>query len=163
MDLATKVSIPKDISDGGPLAIMEWIIDAAIWIYSYSEVRNDFFLLHGITSSWSLRQLLPIFQDVELQMSMCQTFLCILFAAYLAQGFPQINPENKAEDPGVADIKLDSLINKALEQNSDEHAYKLMQVVKERNVNNPSNTELYRRAAYNVLYYDFHFVFEEGV
>ena len=45
-----------DISSLDVDALTSWIINLTLTIYSASEVKNDFVLLHGVTSAWSLKQ-----------------------------------------------------------------------------------------------------------
>jgi hypothetical protein len=37
-----------------------YVIDAAISVYARSAVRNDFFLLHGVTGAWALKEVRPL-------------------------------------------------------------------------------------------------------
>ena len=65
--------------------IGRWLVDRAVVLYAASERRNDFFLLHCVTATWSLAQLLPLLPthgDVD---TVARVMLCALFAAYVAQ------------------------------------------------------------------------------
>ena len=45
-----------DISNPDVDALATWIINLTLTIYSASEIKNDFVLLHGVTSAWSLKE-----------------------------------------------------------------------------------------------------------
>jgi hypothetical protein len=53
-------------------ALIHWVIDHIIRVYTMAENRNDFFLLHGVTSSWALAQILPAIKSEETRMEILQ-------------------------------------------------------------------------------------------
>ncbi len=64
-----------------------------IVLYQGLENRNDFFLLHAVTSSWSLKKLLRSGIPQEAAVDIIAQFLCAAFAFYLAQGRPRVLPD----------------------------------------------------------------------
>ena len=52
------IKLPDGIDFSNPdvEALAAWIINLTLTIYSASEIKNDFVLLHGVTSAWSLKQ-----------------------------------------------------------------------------------------------------------
>ena len=38
-----------------------WIVDFTFTIYASSEVKNDFVMLHAVTSAWSLKQVMTYY------------------------------------------------------------------------------------------------------
>lgn len=65
--------------------IATWLVDSAVVLYAASERRNDFFLLHGVTATWSLAQLLPLLQSHSDVVDAARVMLSSLFAVYVAQ------------------------------------------------------------------------------
>ncbi len=56
------IKVPDGILD--PLdvdALGSWIVDMAFLVYLCFETKNDFFILHGVTSAWSLKQVVTMF------------------------------------------------------------------------------------------------------
>jgi len=65
--------------------IGRWLVDRAVILYAASDRRNDFFLLHGVTATWSLAQLLPLLTIHGAVDTVVRVMLCALFAVYVAQ------------------------------------------------------------------------------
>lgn len=123
--------------------VSNMLLKTCIEIYSYceNETYNDFFLLHGVTSAWSLYQLLP-WLPLKDTLSIIQTFLLCLISTYAIVGSPFININiinNINVD--VTQKEIYQLIEKYMPKKSnldnsnddisflETHSYKLMQVV----------------------------------
>ncbi len=52
------IALPEgtDIENPDVERLSTWLVDIAITVYVASTSRNDFILLHGVTSAWSLKQ-----------------------------------------------------------------------------------------------------------
>ena len=50
---ANAIELPVD---GDTKSLGKWLVNNAITVYAMSEPRNDFYLLHGVTSAWGLHQ-----------------------------------------------------------------------------------------------------------
>ncbi len=49
---------PPEVADGDAAELAGWILDQAVVVYQGSADRpNNFYLLHGVTSSWAAQQL----------------------------------------------------------------------------------------------------------
>jgi 20S proteasome subunit beta 1 len=83
---------------------MNWILDNIIAVYTMAEQRNDFFILHGITSAWALSQFLPVIKSEETRLEICQLFLCVLLAVYVAKDRPQLHAEYLGSDDDLVSI-----------------------------------------------------------
>ena len=141
-----------------PEVLKNWIIDQSVFIYQMSEHRNDFFLLHGITCSWALSNIIPLMKSEETKKEILQTFLCILLGVYVAQDRPKLVPQH-LEAPDVGSVSWDDIIGRTLKQPSelDEHEYKLVQVCYEASFRNPGMSDILKRACLTVHYFDFYF------
>ena len=91
---------------------------------------NDFYLLHGVTASWSLKKVLEVFEGAELELrrkvvnSSVRAFLFGLFYVYIQLECPAV-AERKAELRS-----WDELIAKTLTSpENDEHVFKMVQVM----------------------------------
>lgn len=143
--------------------LAKWVVDQAIAVYQGAETRNDFFLLHAVTSSWSLRQLLKVDLPEADAIEILVHFLCAFMAFYLVQRRPKILVAN-LKTPDVSSVSWDTIIKMALEKDvdcTDEHIYKLVQVCHEQSKSNDdSDTHvagLYKRAAITALSTDLAF------
>ena len=87
------LDIPRD-----PEILMNWIVDHSIFLYQMAENRNDFFLLHGITASWALANIIPLLKSTEDKLDVLQKFLCILLAVV------QICHEAALRNPESSDL-----------------------------------------------------------
>lgn len=67
------------------MRMMKWILDVAIMVYTACDQRNDFFMLHGITAAWSLKQIISLLDELHADISI-NVFLCSLLAVYIVQG-----------------------------------------------------------------------------
>ena len=143
--------------------LAKWVVDQAIAVYQGAETRNDFFLLHAVTSAWSLRQLLKVDLPESEAMETLAHFLCAFMAFYLVQRRPKILVSHLTT-PDVSSVSWDDIIKMAHEKDvgrTDEHIYKLVQVCHAQSKsNNESDTKtaaLYKRAAITALSTDLAF------
>ena len=144
--------------------LAKWVVDQAIAVYQGAETRNDFFLIHAVTSAWSLRQLLKVDLPEADAMETLAHFLCAFMAFYLVQRRPKILVANLKTPDDVSSVSWDDIIKMALEKDvgrTDEHIYKLVQVCHEQSKSNDdSDTHmagLYKRAAITALSTDLAF------
>ena len=129
-----------------------WLVDMAITVYTIAEVKNDFFLLHGVTAAWSLHQLLPCLKTKDDITTATTNFLATLIAVYIARACQALNP-------AVLDSKTDlasweNIIQRTLQpQKDDEHVYKLVQVCYNMNEQSqdPGKERLYKQASESAI------------
>ncbi len=109
---------------------IRWLLDQAITVYACAEGGSDFFLLHGVTSAWSLHKLSKLFQARETISVLAAYFTLALVCAYVVQGRPKIDVdkllEQETEVPSWPEIKAKTL--SLPPDNVDEHVLKLVQV-----------------------------------
>ena len=124
LDYTTRIKIPEgcDVND--------WTVDQAIKLYLIHETKNDFFILHGVTSAWSLKQIASLLKEDE-RAEAAYTLLVGLLSVYLAQGArpildDRLNVKGKGELPSWEEIKERTLFLDP--EQTDEHIYKLVQV-----------------------------------
>lgn len=144
-----------------PAAAAAQVFDAVVEVYVASKKRNDFFLLHLVTATWSLRQLLPALDDVQ-QRKALHTLLLTVAAAFVVQGQPRLEAgtasaagaEATAAAASVADDSGDTwrmLLRRAVQVcasgAADEHVVKLVFVCHRRAVEEPCVDALMRAAA----------------
>jgi hypothetical protein len=93
------------------------------------ENRNDFFVLHGVTSSWALANFLHLIPSTELKLEILQNFLCILLAVYIGKDRPKLNPEYLVT-PDVSNVTWDNILGRTinLPLETDEHEHKVVHV-----------------------------------
>ncbi len=142
MTYAHRVKIGVD-PGASPSAIAGWITDAAISLYARSSFANEFFLLHGVTSSWALEQFIHVLPNPA---ETLRIHFCNLLAAYLTEDKPELQPLKIPETvPDWKDIIHETL---ALPMdNTDEHIFKLVQVCLDRSKINSANDSLYKAAS----------------
>jgi len=115
------------------IKLNNWIIDVAISVYASSEPKNDFMLLHGVTGAWSLCKLISLMKDPQEASKALQLYLCLVFAVYVADNTPPLNaPDFSGNASEVSQSTWDGIIKEAIEEDRDEHVYKLIQVCYER-------------------------------
>ena len=111
--------------------LLKWIVDCTITVYLAAERRNDFFLIHGVTSSWSLRQILLMTGDYQVGIEAVRTYLCMLLAVYTAQEKPGLCLQY-LQDERADKLSWSDLVEKTLsDEDRDEHIYKLVQVCRD--------------------------------
>ena len=131
-DLVNQIRLPSPpssdptVDDGVQLA--SWLVDCTVQAYTQSSSINHFFLLHGVTGSWSLLQVIHLLSDYKQQRDSVKFFLAALISVYVAIGRPPfdvpLNPEKYIPSPKVWSNKTNDLIK----TNVDEHILKLVQV-----------------------------------
>jgi hypothetical protein len=136
-------------------------------------LRNDFFLLHGVTSSWSLKHLMDLVPPSQ-QLPVLRLYLCGVVAIYLIQGRRELVEANLHGPGPVASVSWDDIRDMVLAvpvDKADEHMYKLAQVGLEQSreradddydsTNDAKMQEVYKRAALTVIGYPFVFTRKE--
>ncbi|XP_064623862.1 uncharacterized protein LOC135485594 [Lineus longissimus] len=147
---ANQIKVPSDrLSD--PVRVADWLLDQIITVFTMAEDerRNDFVLLHGVTCTWSVRQIVPLL-DVTDALEAIRSMVCVLFSAYICTGGANLT------NPVDTSIKVDAaaweeLIKRAIvpDVERDEHVYKLIQVCHEqwKKRGNEQNSALYFTAS----------------
>ena len=168
MKYVDQIKIPQDaLDDESMSSILDWLLDSTIILYLASNKTNDFFLLHGVTSTWCLKQiLLKAFMDEKDKMlEILRLHVGVLIAAYITQQAPKVC-RDKLEG-GMEEIKhvswaeIKSKLLDEMPKDSDDHVYKLVQVCYEtsRNFEHKSSMELlYKKAAMTVMLNPFVFI-----
>ena len=127
------------------------MLDCAVTVYVKSQRKNDFFLLHGVTGSWSLCQILPLLsQDKEILKTL-RVFLSTLLSVYLAQTSPILDADEEIEKD------FPQIIKECVAEKRDEHIYKMVQVCRERYATANTPREMYLKACHVALKYDLLF------
>lgn len=111
------------------LDLVLWLFDTCVTIYASTERKNDFFLLHGVTASWSFCQVAPLLEP-EVIYTCFRAFMAGLLATYLAQGAEEIKMPDDASLGSDAEWR--QLIADVVAVDKDEHVFKLVQVCFER-------------------------------
>ena len=137
-------------------AMAKWLLDQVITLYLAAGKRNDFFLLHGVTSTWALLQVLPLVNDSELIRKVVRVQLGILLAVYTVQDSPPLN-EDHLKQPDVSELSWDDIKQKVLglKPETDEHIFKLVQVCADTAQTNTDSgmDEIYKRACLSAMKY----------
>ena len=135
--------------------MINWIVDNMIAVYTMAEQRNDFFLLHGITSGWALAEFLPVIKSEETRLEICQLFLTVILAVYIGKDRPKLNGDYIGNDE--METTWEELRKRviALPDTMEEHRFKLVQVCYEATLRDPSKAALCMKAAFTAM--DFHF------
>eukprot|EP00092_Neocalanus_flemingeri_P027478 GFUD01029805.1.p1 GENE.GFUD01029805.1~~GFUD01029805.1.p1 ORF type:complete len:384 (-),score=106.33 GFUD01029805.1:26-1177(-) len=108
------------------LGLVTWLLRCSVQLYCMAEVKNDFFLLHGVTGTWALSVIVQKLQDSDQVGQICQVHLCILIAVYIARGSPSLTTPISTSDPLSESAILDTVLS--LPPETDEHVYKMIQV-----------------------------------
>ena len=131
-DLVNRIRLPSPsssepgINDGVQLA--SWLVDCAIQVYTQSSCINEFFLLHGVTGSWSLLQVVHLLSDYKQQRDAVKYFLAALISVYIAVGRPKFSIPLNTEKYVSSDEVWSNKIADLIKVDVDEHVYKLVQV-----------------------------------
>ena len=157
-----KIKISEDVLKVAEYvnSIGRWLVHCALYVYASSEVKNDFFLLHGVTGAWSLTQILPVLQKEDFEEAV-KIFVCCLLISYAAQGCPKLLTEKELTDEidEANHTDYEQIIFRAVSKIYDEHVYKLVQVCND--IRNEQTTPelflLYKRAALRALNHEFAF------
>lgn len=127
-ELASLLCLPE-----GQEELEHFLLKLSIAVYALDEIVNDFYLLHGITSSWALLRILRLFPDGNLKESLVLKYIAgALLPAYVAQGCPKLGDVESLDLPTSLDFAEDAR-QRALSASAsvDEHVIKLVQVVGE--------------------------------
>ncbi|OWF52361.1 uncharacterized protein LOC110447848 [Mizuhopecten yessoensis] len=108
--------------------LSDWLTDQAIAVYAMSERQNDFFLLHGVTSAWSLRQIIPYLCPKD-AMDAMRTFACDLMAVYLTVDAPALTKAITTDAGSVTDETWREIVDTLLTQELDPHEEHLLKLV----------------------------------
>ena len=136
-------------------ALLKWLIDCSIVLYQVAEYRNDFVLIHGVTSTWSLAQALPLVEVFNTALEAIRVQLAILLVVYMARDSPPLNLKY-LEEPDVLEVKWQDIKSRAVGMEmagTDEHTYKLIQVCLDMSNKYPDSEhcDLYKRAALSAI------------
>ncbi|CAH1802961.1 unnamed protein product [Owenia fusiformis] len=131
LDYIDKITLPPTFNPNiqttqEAVGLGRWLLDCAITVYVKSENKNDFFLLHGVTGAWSLLQILPALTYNDAIYSI-RVFMCAFVATYLAQMRAPLTVDVNTTLKPTAD-DWDKLIEATVDEERDEHIYKLVQV-----------------------------------
>ena len=126
--------------------IRKKVVDIALSTYVMADKVNDFFLLQGVTSAWSVLQLLPVL-STDHSLEVLDVYIIVLMATYVIQDCPKLSGALKP--PSRVDSKQwDEIIKRTLSNTRrDEHTYKLVQVANDMWKLNPKMGHLYVQAA----------------
>ncbi|XP_057302975.1 uncharacterized protein LOC130638275 [Hydractinia symbiolongicarpus] len=139
--------------------VVDWFGDNAVVVYVKAETKNDFFLLHGITGSWSYRQICHLF-DYKTALRGLRALVAGLLAVYMTQQAPALSrsPEEFFEGE-VNQAKWDAFMKELLEDetNYEMHALKVIQCCYEFWLKRPEMGNYYYAAAVIAKRYFFSF------
>jgi len=134
--------------------LLQWLLNSAITVYTLAD-KHDFFLLHGVTAAWSILQVGPLAvgSSRQLTLELVTTYLCALLATYISQGTPKLCPELLSDDAQKGPTTWTSILDSTLEQDLDEHVFKLIQICHELSLETDDQhlQKLYVKAALRAL------------
>ena len=144
LEYVHQIEIPLDLTTMTEEKLQQcllWLIQSAIKLYQSSHRRNDFFLLHGVTSSFALSQLLPALKDLDTAISTVRLHIALLLTVYLVVGSPAIRKQQLTE-PDVSGLSLDDMAARVLGMGTkaDAHVIKLVQVCRDINKSSRDKT-----------------------
>jgi hypothetical protein len=127
--------ITADASSVFAVEDSSWFVDVMMEVFSAStpsfspHPSIDFFLLHGVTSSWALSQLTPLLSEGH-RTHAHYSLTNALYATYVNQGCPPLHPIDPSHFSPLP--SWEEIIQEALSLDLDEHKYKLVQIAWER-------------------------------
>ena len=161
MSYVDKIRIPQHLLDNTSLLpLLDWFLDTTIILYLASNQVNDFFLVHGISSTWSMNQILTgaFSGEKRLSFEILRLHLGVLIATYIIQQAPSISEDNLSKErdwlEGVSWLQIKSKLLDEQPKETDDHVYKLVQICYEtaRKFEFESAMEaLYKKAAITVM------------
>ena len=168
MTYVNEIKIPQDVLDDNSMhSILDWLLDTTIILYLASDKINDFFFLHGVSSTWGLNQILlnAFIGEKKKTVEILRLHIGVLLATFITQQAPNINKDNLSQnmEDGLIDLSWLAIKSKLLDdmpKDSDDHVYKLVQICYEtaRKFDHSSKMELlYKKAAMTVMGHAFHF------
>ena len=151
LEYVKKIKIPEfdnECTKSVVNSLGSWILDCAVLVYCKSMNKNDFFLLHGVTSTWCLLQILSVYDDPNEIARVLQMQLIFLVATYLTEQTPPLSAHIGPEMWKYTE--WDDIVNETMIQEElDEHVIKLVQIVHElaKDTKDPEKEKLYKSAA----------------
>ena len=134
LDYVNKINIPylnqNKATDSDIVKISKWILDKSIEVYALCKNKNEFVLMHGVTASWALCQIVPFLQEID-ALNTIKHMLCILLAIYIVQDCPAFHSFT-SDNPISTMDDWESIRKRTLAHEGDEHIYKVVAVCKER-------------------------------
>lgn len=151
-----------DIPDDVDVNSLLWTFIVTITkVFAFTGAR-DFFLLHGVTSCWSLVSTLAHIQDKQLILASSKLYWRALVITYIVQGRKKYVPLSEQEmeselQHGFSDWQ--SFFEKNRDSTNDEHFLKLIFMVKEfedeckkePRDDQPKDTVLFKYAAFHMV------------
>ncbi|XP_052783095.1 uncharacterized protein LOC128219327 [Mya arenaria] len=132
LEYVLSIAVPNEVKTSlgtlDPSRLARKVVYWAVLVYTMSENRNDFFLLHGVTCAWSLYHIVPVLDEND-ALNAVRNFAATLIAVYIAQDAPALNVPVHDFEP--SDQDWETLIKRVLDDDRDEHIYKLLQVCRE--------------------------------
>ena len=128
-----QIKIPEHILNAPEVerlnGLLKWLVSGLIVIYQSFPMKNNFFILHGVTSSWALAQVLPLLDDWDNCLHAVRTFLCAVLTVYIGAGAPKPDVE-LLERRDVSNLTWDDVRARicGMDASTDEHIFKLVQV-----------------------------------
>ena len=140
------IDIPKtENEDIDIIKLGRQLVDIAITVYTMHEPPNDFFILHGVTSSWSILQVLPVLNKDD-ALKILEVYLIVLMATYMSEDCPPLTATLNSACK-VDSKQWDDVIARTLAMTADEHIYKLVQILYDMWKLHPNNGHVYMQAA----------------
>ena len=147
--------------------LLDWILNSTIALYLASDKINDFFLLHGVTSTWCLNTILgnAFHGDTEKIFQILRLHLGVLIATFITQGAPNLRAERLEQcTQEMKNVSWSEITRKLLEEmpnNADDHVYKMVQVCYETSKkfeHASAHEAIYKKAAMTVMENSFLFL-----
>lgn len=127
LDFVKRIYVPESIKTCLDLAY--YALRLSIIVYIKSARKNDFFLVHGVTSGWSVTKIVKVLGDCDLSRRTITVYVATLLCAYVGQLSPKLNNSGQVND--VDKEWWEDIRKEVLAREEDEHIYKLIQVCKE--------------------------------
>ena len=111
------------------LKLGDWLTQIGLATCVHAEPDNGFFLLHGVTSAWTLTQVLPHLPCQDAMFS-CRMFLVAHLNAFIIVECPELtkSPQNYWKGPANKE-SWNAIVSEVLgRDNPDVHMIKLVQV-----------------------------------
>lgn len=138
LDWTDEIKLPEffDSSkeDMGQLVkLLEWLEDQATIVYVKSEFVNQFFLLHGITASWCLRQVIDMFTYKQ-ALHLIRTHITGILMVYASTSAPEFpkSPEDFWKGGEINQAAWNVVLKDAMEKDFEDHVPKVVQVMYEK-------------------------------
>ncbi|TRY61798.1 hypothetical protein TCAL_14951 [Tigriopus californicus] len=142
---AEHLQLPGDLP---PATLMTWVLEQILIVYTGSTPRNDFFLLHGITSCWALRNIVPLLTPSKLK-QILRYYVVALISTYLACGCPTINMDLVEKVPDVEHTEWKDIKKKMFQipvEQLDEHILKVVHICNELKSSVAADASVFKRA-----------------